>query len=693
MKRKRMSVKPFIVMLAVVSLVFTYFPGSKSQVSAANAASKGKLKPAFSHSRSIELEVGDSYTFEIMNKQSGASYQWYSNKQAVATVDQNGVVRALAPGNSTITCKITKGKQTHMLTAKVFVKDGSKKPSPDSTKVPVDKNGFDSQGRMVAYFGSPVMDGTIDKAWDNAPKVSPKFISSNLDTSAVFRALWDDNALYILAEVKDKDLSVKSGTPYMQDSLELFLDENNDKTQEYGVDDLHFRVNYENSQSVDNGNIERFYTSTSKVKDGYVIEARIALKAVPVNGKVLGIELQINDAKGTERVGTINVFDSTGTGWNDTSKFGEILLTGKTKKSVTGLNPYDLLNLIKSTQKLDFTRYKNASVVTDAIKMAEAVLKDKKVNQKQIDEQYAAIKAAISKLVLTEEAANEKEFRAVPDEYRIESNKQGSIESLEYTAANFNNGWDTKKLNVYLPYGYNQSDKTKKYNVLYLMHGGGENENLLFGGPGQNKELKKIIDNMIAKGDIDPLIVVTPTFYGGKNDPEFFHEELMTKIVPLVETKYNTYAGSASISDLKASREHRAFGGFSMGAVTTWYTYINCLDYFKYYVPLSGDSWVMGQSAGGTKAKETAEYLAKVAKDSGYKPQDYYVFAATGDLDIAYPNLKPQIDAMKQFKDTFIYSSDLNKGNFYFIVADGGTHAWSWVNQYIYDILPDLFSK
>ncbi|WP_242856155.1 alpha/beta hydrolase [Ruminiclostridium josui] len=262
---------------------------------------------------------------------------------------------------------------------------------------------------------------------------------------------------------------------------------------------------------------------------------------------------------------------------------------------------------------------------------------------------------------------------------------------MEYYADNLKNGKDLKKMNVYLPYGYDASDKSKKYNVLYLMHGGGENENLIFGGPGQNKEMKKIIDNMIANGDIEPLIVVTPTFYGGKDDTALFHEELIKNVVPLVETTYNTYAKSASLEDLKASREHRAFGGFSMGSVTTWYTFIHCLDYFKYYMPLSGDCWILGEKAGSEKATLTAEYLAKVAKDSGYTPQDYYLFCATGSLDIAYPNLKPQIDAMKELKDTFIYSSDTKKGNFYFIVSDGGTHAWNWVNQYIYDILPDLF--
>jgi enterochelin esterase-like enzyme len=488
-------------------------------------------------------------------------------------------------------------------------------------------------------------------------------------------------------------MSVQSGTPYMQDSFEIFLDESNDKTQEYGVDDLHFRVNYENLHSVDTGDSERFYSITKKEADGYVVEARVALKAKPANEKVLGIELQINDSKGTDRLGTINVYDSTGSAWNDTSKFGEILLTGKADKAVSGLNPYDLMNLIKSAKKLDQTRYKNPYILKFAIKVAETVLKNKKVTQKQIDKQYAALKSAIGKLILTDEAANEKEFKVVPDEYRSEIKNQGTIENLEYAAANLDNGTDIKKLNVYLPYGYDPSDADKKYNVLYLMHGGSENENTIIGEPGQNKELKKIIDNMIANGDIEPLIIVTPSFYGGKNDTALFHEELVSTVIPLIETKYHTYATSVDAEGLKASREHRAFGGFSMGSVTTWYTYINCLDYFKYFMPLSGDCWALGDKAGADKATATSEYLATVAKDAGYEPQDYYLLCATGNQDIAYPNLKPQIDAMKQLTDSFIYSADLKKGNFYFIVSDGGTHAWNWVNQYIYDILPDLFKN
>jgi hypothetical protein len=308
----------------------------------------------------------------------------------------------------------------------------------------------------------------------------------------------------------------------------------------------------------------------------------------------------------------------------------------------------------------------------------------------------------------------EKQFRALPDEYRleVEKEKMGTIERLQYIVPNLGNGKDIKHLNVYLPYCYDTNDKNIKYNVLYLMHGGGEDENLIFGGPGQNRELKNILDNMIANGDIEPIIVVTPTFYGLKNrskykkevynvesvdhpipimEVKYFHDELINDLIPFVETKYNTYAMSGNKEDLIKSRQHRAFGGFSMGSVTTWYTYINCLDYFKYFIPLSGDCWVFGPKAGSSKAKETAEYLANIPKLNDYTPEDYYIFCATGNLDIAYPNMYPQIYAMKEMKDSFIYSPDINEGNFYFIVCDGADHTWHWVNQYIYNILPDLF--
>lgn len=308
----------------------------------------------------------------------------------------------------------------------------------------------------------------------------------------------------------------------------------------------------------------------------------------------------------------------------------------------------------------------------------------------------------------------EKIFKALPENYRNESDKQGVIESVNYPVENLADGVKEKHLNLYLPYGYDEADSSKKYNVFYLMHGGGENENLLFGGPGENRELKNIFDHMIANGDIEPLIVVTPTFYGVKNslenDPEkshvegldhplpiietdYYHHELVNDLIPFIEARYHTYAGSGSKEELKASRAHRGFGGFSMGSVATWNTFIHALDYFKYFMPLSGDCWAITQKAEGEKAEETAEFLAQVVRDSGYTPQDYYLLCATGDGDIAYPNMKPQMDAMKKLTGEFIHSADTTKGNFYFIEGAGGVHNWHWQNQFIYNILPDFFKN
>lgn len=305
----------------------------------------------------------------------------------------------------------------------------------------------------------------------------------------------------------------------------------------------------------------------------------------------------------------------------------------------------------------------------------------------------------------------DKAFIPLPDQYRRESAKKGVIESIYYELASLVNG-TSKHANVYLPYGYNQADKEKSYKVFYLLHGGGEDENLLFGSPGENRELKNILDNMIANGDIEPLIVVTPTFYGDKkkreNDPvlshvqgldhplpivetDFFYEELVEDLIPYVETRYNSYLLSKDEKGIKASRAYRAIGGFSMGSVATWSTFLKALDYIKYFVPLCGDCWALAQRGGGEKAVETAELLAKASKDAGFSSKDFYLLCACGKEDIAYPNMKPQIEAMKEIGDPFVYGSDLNEANLYFIEADGGVHNWHWVNQFIYNVLPDLF--
>ncbi len=289
-------------------------------------------------------------------------------------------------------------------------------------------------------------------------------------------------------------------------------------------------------------------------------------------------------------------------------------------------------------------------------------------------------------------------LKKIPISYTAKDENPGIVEKLNYKTKTYDskNKNLKKYVNVYLPYGYNSEDTSKKYNILYLMHGGGENVDTIFGGAGKTSMFMKIIDNMIYNGEIEPLIIVTPTFYNtGNNDAmalvKNFHQELVNDIIPAVESKYNSYASSTTTEDLIATRSHRAFGGFSMGSACTWYTFINCLDYFQYFMPFSGDCWALGQGAGGTQPKKTAEMLADVVKKSGYKTNEFNIFSATGSIDIAEGNLTKQINEMIKLKDTFIFSDDFTKGNLHYMVKDGGSHIWYFVHQYLYNYLPYVF--
>ncbi len=269
-----------------------------------------------------------------------------------------------------------------------------------------------------------------------------------------------------------------------------------------------------------------------------------------------------------------------------------------------------------------------------------------------------------------------KQYKAAPDYYYNACRQQGKV-----TKETYNGIRGSKTLNVYTPYNY---DPSKKYNIFYLMHGGGENENTLFY---QNDTMiQNLLDNMIMNGELEPLIVVTPTFNGSGSEAGNFYEELRQSVIPFVEGKYSTYAKSTSAADIAASRMHRAYGGFSMGAVSTWAVIQNDLDIVGYFMPLSGDHW-QGQGA-YNKAKSIADAVDK----SGLKPNQYFIFAATGSNDIAYPNVNPQIDEMKKMSQ-FKFTSDFSQGNFYFMVAQGNEHWWGQVRNYVYDALPYFFHE
>ena len=232
---------------------------------------------------------------------------------------------------------------------------------------------------------------------------------------------------------------------------------------------------------------------------------------------------------------------------------------------------------------------------------------------------------------------------------------------------------------VYTPYGY---DPSKKYNVLYLMHGGGEKETTIF----EEYKLNSILDNMIANGELDPLIVVTPNF--NKCTAQTFYKEWRASLIPFIEKKYSTYAGGdVSEENLKKTRYHRAYGGFSMGSASTWAGIVHgCMEICAYWMPLSGDNWE-GNGAFG-KSQTVADEIDRI----GLKDDEFYIIASTGSEDIAYPNMKPQYEEMHK-NSKFKWGTDLSKNNSFFLVAPGKTHWWGFVRWYIYDTLPIFFHE
>lgn len=280
-----------------------------------------------------------------------------------------------------------------------------------------------------------------------------------------------------------------------------------------------------------------------------------------------------------------------------------------------------------------------------------------------------------------------KELAQIPKDYFEESKYPGTLVELEYDTYESMTYEDQsqvlhKRAIVYLPYGYSEEEK---YNVFYLMHGGWSNEITYLGTLDRPAVFKNVLDNGIADGNIQPMIVVCPTYNNTSPDDsgdyslairltENYHWELINDLIPAVEGTYSTYAEDTTVEGLRASRDHRAFAGFSMGSVATWRTFQYCLDEFRYFMPSSGNLTSDG------------EYMASMVRDSGHTWSDFFIFAASGTDDFAYSSFKYQIEAMAAVEDgTFRYADNERDGNLYFLEQEGGTHSGEYAIEYFYN--------
>lgn len=282
-------------------------------------------------------------------------------------------------------------------------------------------------------------------------------------------------------------------------------------------------------------------------------------------------------------------------------------------------------------------------------------------------------------------------FSEIPSRYFPEpSQTPGTISSFKYKTCDNRKSeskYFSKEALVYVPYGYNQRNSLTKYNVLYLMHGGSDSPSWFFEGPGKDSACKDIVDHLIDDGKIKPLIICAVSYYTNYSDDATtncanFYLELTKNIMPVFEKQYH----------INTSREHRAFGGFSMGAMTTWSVFENNLNLFAYFLPISGDSWALGMQQGGRNPDATAKYLAEKVSSQGYSASDFKIYSGCGTNDIAEPNLTPQINAMKKNTGTFLYCENFADGNLYQCIIQDGGHDRNTVLNVLYNGLPKMFN-
>jgi enterochelin esterase-like enzyme len=177
--------------------------------------------------------------------------------------------------------------------------------------------------------------------------------------------------------------------------------------------------------------------------------------------------------------------------------------------------------------------------------------------------------------------------------YALKNVPHGHVQQVLFASASTNT---SRRAFVYTPPGY-QNDNKKKYPVLYLQHGWGEDETAW----SNQGHANLIMDNLIAEGKIQPFIIVMT--YGMTNTARFgkirefkidtFQTVLVDELIPYVDANFRTVA----------KQSHRAMAGLSMGGMETHTITLNKPDVFSYYALLSGGIYTPEEIKDKSKVK------------------------------------------------------------------------------------------
>jgi enterochelin esterase-like enzyme len=179
------------------------------------------------------------------------------------------------------------------------------------------------------------------------------------------------------------------------------------------------------------------------------------------------------------------------------------------------------------------------------------------------------------------------------DFYALKDVPHGKVQQVLFPSKSTNT---SRRAFVYTPPSYD-SDKSKRYPVLYLQHGWGEDETAW----SNQGRANLIMDNLIAEGKIKPFIIVMT--YGMTNEVKRgglrnfditpFQTVLIDELIPYIDANFRTLA----------DQPNRAMAGLSMGGMETKTITLARPDVFSYYGLLSGGTYAPGDIKDKSKVK------------------------------------------------------------------------------------------
>lgn len=240
----------------------------------------------------------------------------------------------------------------------------------------------------------------------------------------------------------------------------------------------------------------------------------------------------------------------------------------------------------------------------------------------------------------------------------------GQVRSLYYYS-NEQQTW--RHAMVYTPAEYDlKANRKKRYPVLYLQHGMGEDET----GWSKQGHMQHIMDNAINKGDAVPMIVVMESgdikasFRGGDRNAygNSFYAVLLNDLIPYIDANFRTLT----------DRDHRAMAGLSWGGHQTFDVVMNNLDKFSYLGTFSGAIF-------GVDLKTAFDGIFTRPDELNRKLHYFFMMSGTEGMDKMF-NTRKQVD-------------DLNAMgiNAHYYESTGTDHEWLTWRRGLNEFIPHLF--